>query len=96
MSTQIFYDTQMTAELKKYTVDLTEFLPTSASIAGASAWYAQTFGGSTSGSMATSVTSPYVTFTTPSLTTGLWTLGASAALSDGQIRKALVIVRVDA
>lgn len=95
MTTQLFWDTQLNGEIKKYTVDLTEFLPTSASVVSASSGYAQTFNGSSSGSMATTVTNPYVTFTTPSLTTGVYTLGGSATLSDGQIRAFKVFVHVD-
>lgn len=96
MTTQIFYDTQLNGELKKYTVDMTEFLPSGGSVASASSGYAQSFNGSSSGSMSTSVTSPYVTFTTPSFSSGLYTLGGSATLSDGQVRAFKIIVHVPA
>ncbi len=96
MTTQLFWDTQLSGELKKYTVDLTEFLPTGGSVASASSGYAQTFNGSAAGSMATSVTTPYVTFTTPSLTAGVYTMGGSATLSDGQVRAFKIFVHIPA
>lgn len=98
MSTfQTFYDTQLTAEVKKYTVDLSAFLPSGASPASASTSYAQTYGGSVSGSCVTTVSASGVTFTAPALSTaGLYTFTVSATLTDSQIRKAFYVIRVDA
>lgn len=92
-----FYDTQLTSEVKKYTVDLSAFLPSGGSVASASASYSQTYNGSASGSCATSVTASEVTFTSPALSaTGSYLFTVSATLSDSQIRKALYVIRVDA
>lgn len=97
MSTfQTFYDTQLTAEVKKYTPDFTAFLPTGGSVASASTAYTQTYNGSASGSCATTVTASAATFTTPALSaTGLYQFVVSATLSDSQVRKAVYVVRVD-
>lgn len=98
MSTfQTFYDTQLTAEVKKYTPEFTAFLPSGGSVASASTAYAQTYGGSVSGSCVTTTTASTATFTTPALSAaGLYTFTVSATLSDSEIRKAIYVIRVDA
>lgn len=99
---QNFFDTQGKAELKKYTVDFTEFIPSGASVSGANASYRQTFSGTGgslgSGTCATSVSGgSAVTATTPALNdTGSYALTIGASLSDGQYRTAYWYVRVDA
>lgn len=99
MSTlQTFYDAQLTSEVKKYTVDLSAFVPTGGSVASGSTSYAQTYNGSASGTCTTAVDGgSALTFTTPALSAaGLYTFTASATLSDSQIRKAIYVIRVDA
>jgi len=94
---QSFYDQQLTAEAKKYTVDFSDFLG-SASLVSGSTSYAQTYGGSASGSATTVVAGgSLATFTTPALSAaGLYTFTTSVTLSDAQVRKALYVIRVDA
>lgn len=91
-----FYDSQLTGEVKKYTVDLTAFLPTGGSVSSGSTSYSQTYNGSASGSCTVVVTASTLTFTAPSLATGSYLFTCSATLSDSQIRKALYVIRVDA
>jgi len=93
---QTFYDTQLTAEVKKYTVDLSAFLPAGGSVVSGSATYSQTFGGAASGTCSVSTTASAATFTSPALSAaGLYTFTLSATLSDSQIRKAYYAIRVD-
>lgn len=99
MSTlQTFYDVQFTNEVKKYTVDLSAFVPTGGSVASGSTSYAQSYNGSASGTCTTAIDGgSALTFTTPALSAaGLYTFTASATLSDSQVRKVVYVVRIDA
>ena len=102
MSTyQSFFDSQLTSEIKKYTTDFGEFFSSGASIpsaGSASASYQQTLGGAASGSCAVAVTGgSLVTHTSPALSAaGAYTFTVTANVTDGQTRKALWFVRVDA
>jgi hypothetical protein len=102
-TSQVFFDSQVTGEVKKYTTDFTAFLPAGASIpsAGVAASMAHTFSPSgsiaSSGSCATSASGNYVTFATAALQyTGQYRFTVGASLSDGQYRDAIYYVRVDA
>lgn len=93
-----FYDTQYLYEVKKYSTDFGDFIPTGGSVVSASANYAQTFGGTASGSCVTSVTGgSIVTFVSPALSVaGTYTYSASATLTDGQVRRANWYVTISA
>lgn len=96
---QMFYRSQLTGEIKKYSPDFSEVIPTGASIPSGSAatTYTQILNGSASGSAATTVdaTGTVPTFTTPALSTiGAYAFTVSASLSDGQVRKALYVIKV--
>ena len=98
---QTFWRKQLTGEVKKYSPDFTAVIPTGASIPSGSAatTYSQTYNGSAAGSAATTVdaTGTIPTFTTPALsTTGLYQFLVAASMSDGQVRKALYVIQVDA
>lgn len=95
---QTFYDTQFTSEVKKYSVDLEQFIPAGGSVSSGSCNYTQTFNGSASGSAAVSITGGSIlTFTTPALSTaGVYEFLSSVTLSDSQIRKVLYVIRFDA
>lgn len=97
LTVDAFYDSQRTGEVKKYTTDMSNFLPAGASISSASANYVQTYNGSASGSCATAVSGGSVTHTSPALsTTGTYTFTVSATVSDGEVRKAVWYINVDA
>jgi hypothetical protein len=102
MSTiQSFFDSQLTNEAKKYTTDFGEFFSSGASIAAAastSASYQQTLGGAASGSCAMALTGgSLVTHTSPALSAaGAYTFTVAASCTDGQVRKALWYVSVNA
>ena len=68
---QVFFDTQVTGEVKPYTVDFTNFIRSGASISGTAASYAQTFSpaGSAlaSGSCAVGASVGSVTHVSPAL-----------------------------
>ncbi len=95
LTVQTFFDSFIAGEVAKRTTDFGEFIPAGASIPSAgntSASYQQTFGGSLSGSCATSVAGgSLVTHTIPAAAslTGQYTFSVAASLSDGQVRKAL-------
>lgn len=93
-----FFDTQRTSEVKKYSTDFGDFIPSGASVVSASANYAQSFGGTASGSCVTSVTGgSIVTHTSPALSlTGAYAFTISATLTDNQIRKAIWYVTISA
>ncbi len=92
-----FFRQQLVGEIKKYSPDFTDVVPSAASIASASTAYTQVLNGSASGSAATTISSPVVTFTTPALATwGLYHFDVSATLSDGQDLKARYVIQVDA
>jgi len=98
---QIFYRRQLTGEIKKYSPLFSAVIPTGASIPSGSAAtsYTQTYNGSASGSCVTSVdaTGTIPTFTTPALSAvGVYAFTVTASLSDGQVRKAIYYVGVDA
>ena len=98
MTLQTFYDTQLTSETKKYTVDLSAFIPTGASAVSGSTSYAQTYNGSAAGTFSTSINGgSAVTFTATGLSAaGAYTFTTSVTLSDSQVRKVIYVVRVDA
>lgn len=96
---QIFHRSQLTGEIKKYSPDFSEVIPTGASIptGQASTTYVQIVNGSASGSAATVVdaTGLVPTFTTPALsTTGAYAFTVAASTSDGQVLKALYVIKV--
>lgn len=98
MTLQTYWDTQYTGETRIYTIDISGFIPAGASATGGSTTYAQTYNGSASGSAATTITGgSALSFTTPAFSAvGQYTFTASASLSDGQLRKLVYIIRVDA
>lgn len=93
-----YFDGQKTAEVKQYATNFGDYIPAGGSVASASAAYAQTFGGAASGSCAVGVSGGSVVYhTSPGLSLpGSYTFTVSASLSDGQLRKALWFVKVDA
>lgn len=94
----MFWDVQLTSEVKKYSIDFGPFIPTGASVASGSTSYTQQYNGSASGTATTSITGGSIaTFTAPALTTtGYYLFTTSVTLSDSQVRKALYGIRVDA
>lgn len=94
-----FVRRQIAGEQKSYSPDFLQLIPVGASLTGASTAYTQLYGGSMSGSAQTSIdaTGTIVTFLTPALSpAGLYRFTVTATVSDGQVRKALYDIRVDA
>jgi hypothetical protein len=94
---QVFYDTQLTSEVKKYSTDLDQFIPAAGSVVSGSCTYTQTFNGTATGSAAVSITGGSIgTFTSPALSgTGVYQFVTSYTLSDSQIRKTVHLVHID-
>jgi len=93
---QIFYDTQLVGEIKKYSADLDEFVPSGGSVSALSGSYAYRTG-SPSGSVAASVTGGSIgTLTFTAASTGVVYLDAySATMTDNQARRVRWVIRVD-
>lgn len=95
MTVQTFWDSQLTAEIKPYTTDVTAFLPSGVTVVSGSASYSQTFGGSAAGSAPVTVTDTAVTFTTPALAAvGEYEFVSTFDLSNGNRRKVLYKISV--
>lgn len=96
MTVQTFWDSQLTGEVKDYTVDVSEWLADGVTVVSGSASYTQTYGGSAAGSAPVSVASPYATLTTPALTTvGRYEFKALLTQSDSRVRAVLWKIAVD-
>ena len=95
-TSQIFYDVQTTAETKKYSADLTAFLPSGGSAVSAAGSYAYQ-AGSPSGSCAAAITGGSIITLTygPPTTTGVVYLYGAATLSDSEIRAVRWVVHVE-
>jgi len=94
---QRFYDSQLTTEVKPYTTDFTDFIRSGASISAVAASYAQTFGGSLSGSCAAGASAGSVTHVSPALSlAGSYTFNVTATMSNSDVRRAIWFIRVDA
>lgn len=99
---QSFFDSQLISEVKPMTTDFTDFIRDGASISSVAASYAQTFapgGGSlaSGGSCAVGASEGSVTHTSPALSAaGGYRFVVTATMSDGDVRKALWYVRIDA
>ena len=95
-TSQIFYDVQTLAETKKYSADLSAFIPTGASAVSAAGSYALQ-SGSPSGSVAAAISGGSVITVTygPPSSTGVWYLRGLATLSDSQVREVRWVVHVE-
>ena len=95
-TSQLFYDVQTTAETKKYSADLSAFLPSGGSAVSASGSYAYQ-AGSPSGSVAASISGGSILTLTygPPSATGVVYLHGQATLSDSQVRAVRWAIHVE-
>lgn len=93
---QTFYDTQLIGEIKKYSADLDQFIPSGGSTTAISGSYAYRTG-SPSGSVAASVTGGSIgTLTFTATSAGVVYLdGYGATMTDSQSRRVRWVIRVD-
>jgi len=97
---QMFFDSQLTGEVKPMTTDFTNFIRSGASISAVAASYAQSFSGTggalASGSCAAGASGGSGTFVSPAPTDpGPYAFAVTATMSNGDVRSAIWFVKVD-